>query len=112
MIQKSKTLQLVGTGVLVFTASILSISPVLAEDGKEVTTKDMSTITCADFLAMEPDKVSDTLVWYDGWLSKEAGEPVYDYDTETFGDYQDSVVTACEDNQGDLLIDTVTDLNQ
>lgn len=111
MIQNKKT-QLLGTAAFVILASVLTMNPAQADEGKKDTSKDMSQITCADYLTMEPEEASVTLVWYDGWLSQEAGEPVYDYDTDTFETYQVSVVTACEDSQGDLLIDTVTSLNQ
>lgn len=73
--------------------------------------KDMSKLTCGEFIQMgAPDAVM-TLFWIDGYLKKEKDKPVWD--AETFVEHRDKLVKICTEKVGKdkLVLEEVRNLS-
>jgi hypothetical protein len=55
-------------------ATVLSAAPAWADR------LDFSQLTCSDFLALNKDEISTTLIWLEGFYASQASAPVLDTD--------------------------------
>ena len=83
-------------------ASILSSATVTAEDNDQVI--DMSQLTCEEFLDMGRMEQVMSMVWYSGWAAETKGDFFFTPDRGAMSERKDSLESACENNQQDLVM--------
>ncbi|WP_109317176.1 HdeA/HdeB family chaperone [Pseudovibrio ascidiaceicola] len=92
-------------------ALLLASGSSVYADEAATSKRDMSKLTCGEFLEMSAPDAIVTLFWIDGYLSSKDNAPVWD--AETFVEHRDKLVKICtsEDAKGKFLFEEVEDLN-
>ena len=73
-------------------------------------TKDMSRLTCEEFVQMGAPDAIMTLFWIDGYLTKNDEQPVWD--AESFVEHRDKLINICtaENGAGKFVLEEVRNL--
>lgn len=80
---------------------LVVITTRLAKSSQEI---DMSQLTCGEFLEMDRMPQVMSTVWYNGFAAQEQGTFVFTPDRDHLSAQKDSLTTACETNDGDLVV--------
>ncbi|MFM2315100.1 MAG: HdeA/HdeB family [Cyanobacteriota bacterium] len=64
----------------------------------------MSQLTCGEFLEMDRMPQVMSLVWYNGFAARERGTFVFVPDRDNLSEQKDSMTTACEGNENNLVV--------
>ena len=82
-----------------------------AEDTAAENKRDMSKLTCGEFLEMSAPEAIMTLFWMDGYLTQDAENPVWD--AETFVEHREKLVTICvaDDGEDKLVLEEIRALD-
>ncbi len=65
---------------------------------------DMSQLTCTEFLEMDRMPQVMSLVWYNGFAAQKRDTFVFTPDRDNLSEQKDSLTTACEASQNDLVV--------
>ena len=98
------------TLTIALVASLLGSAAALAATTPS-TKKDMSKLTCGEFVEMGAPDAIMTLFWIDGYLTQEKDAPVWD--SETFVQHRDKLITICtaDDGKDKLVLEEVDKLD-
>jgi len=82
-----------------------------AEDTASENKRDMSKLTCGEFVEMSAPEAIMTLFWMDGYLTQDAENPVWD--AETFVEHREKLVTICvaDDGEDKLVLEEIRNLD-
>ena len=91
-------------------AALATSSLVALAEEKPSAERDMSTLTCQEFLQMNTPDAVMTLFWIDGYLASADGTPVWS--AETFVDHRDRVIKICaaDDGKEKLVLEEIKNL--
>ena len=96
--------------VLALSLSLLGANAATAAE-TDMEKRDMSTLTCEQFLEFGAPDAIITLFWMDGYLAKDDDTPTWD--RERFVDHRDKLLTICtaEDGGDKLVLEEVDSLD-
>lgn len=84
----------------------LSTTVTAADDDK---IKNMSQLTCAEFLDMGRMQKIMSVVWLSGWTSKEQERYLFAPDRGLLSNKEELLKDNCKNNEGDLVLNQVPD---
>ncbi len=100
MLAKFFSLRIFSTFIAVV-LMFLVITTRVANSSEEI---DMSQLTCTEFLEMDRMPQVMSLVWYNGFAAQKRGTFVFTPDRDNLSEQKDSLTTACEASENDLVV--------
>jgi HdeA/HdeB family len=85
--------------------TVIILSPVITIAETEGNTRDMSRLTCEEFMDMDKMEQVMSMVWYSGWSAEKQGDANFTMDRSALSEKKDSLETACDNTPQDLVVD-------
>lgn len=89
---------------IALTTTLAILAPTMASAADDDKSIDMSNLTCGEFQDLGKREKVMSLIWLSGWMAQEQGDFILTPDREAMSDRKDALEAACENNEGDLLI--------
>lgn len=91
---------------LAFALTVVSTisAPLIVTASDDEKTRDMAQLTCAEFMDMGRMEKVMSVVWYSGWMAEKQGDLTFTPDRGAMSERQESLETACENSQNDLVL--------
>ncbi|MEM7591548.1 MAG: HdeA/HdeB family chaperone [Cyanobacteria bacterium P01_A01_bin.83] len=102
-----KFLSLKATVATTATLSIFFSATVTAADSDKI--KNMSQLTCAEFLDMGMMQKVMSVVWLSGWTSKEQERYMFAPDRNLLSNKEELLEENCKNNEQDLVLNQIPD---